>query len=41
LSAGSKRNLLEFEPFKPNCGLPGIEFDRRRLAAAVFIADHT
>jgi hypothetical protein len=41
LGAGSKRNLLEFEPFRPNYGLPGFEFDQRRLAAAVFITDHT
>jgi hypothetical protein len=41
LDAGSKRNLLEFEPSRPNCGLLGSEFDQRRLAAAVFIADHS
>jgi hypothetical protein len=41
LGAGSKRNLLEFEPSRPNCGLLGFEFDRHRLATTVLVADHT
>jgi hypothetical protein len=41
LGAGSKRNLLEFEPSRPNRGLLGSEFGHRRLAATVFVADHT
>jgi hypothetical protein len=41
LGAGSKRNLLEFEPSRPNRGLLGSESDHHRLTATFFVADHT